>query len=832
MQGDSRSNVLETGIVMFVGGKSEFEGVVHSITSLRDMFECNLPVEVHYVSDGEGGALDSEMLQALDVLANVRTANLLDYFPELHTFKRASVKPFSILSARFRNVLYMDPDVLFFRNPETLVTESRVFRKYGQLLDRDKAIDTARTSNASTWFHSINPHPTLYASTLHSPNTHSFPNQDSAVILVNKSHAGVLHSLLLACAMTIDPLQPSTPKFSHVGTETLGWISSDLLRVAYRFSPSPPGLIGVMETLEKKDETVCGKLLHFDEEKRPVWWKGGVLQWEENGDSRQVPRIVLDSSNGALILWKKAAGALCMKPLDMRKGVRLLTVEERDVVDFYTSTYQEMMGTGAKKYAWDHIERSIDLHQTQLIDFLMGEGRRESPEIRFGGSFKSLTAFEAYTIWSHQHAYCMFKELRAGGYTELRRNGRCLLTASLLQQNRSIPSQEILSFSSTTLLIPQQLESIILRHTHHLYPWLSPTFPSIHYLQHSFSNGSTGIVFSVGTRQFKSALHAIASLRNIHNCHLPIEIHYAGPTDLDTASIASFSKITNVRCVNLLDIFPTELNVIETWSVKPFAILASSFQTTFFMDADVLFLQPPHHMVSESSIFASHGTLFFHDRSLQKDFPNAYSDWFHTILPHASTYSQTLRFPNKLSYHEQESGVLLVDKSRPHVLHALLMSCALNSQAVREDTYRHVWGDKETFWISWELLRVPYRFAPTYGGVLGYSVREGEVCGSILHVDENLVPLWWNGGMQLIKSSNSLELVEFEYWAMDGVSDHGETSQWTWETDVEPFCLRPMWPEREVNVVGGREKEVGRRLVELYMRIQGGDVDAFIESVF
>jgi hypothetical protein len=91
--------------------------------------------------------------------------------------------------------------------------------------------------------------------------------------------------------------------------------------------------------------------------------------------------------------------------------------------------------------------------------------------------------------------------------------------------------------------------------------------------------------------------------------------------------------------------------------------------------------------------------------------------------------------------------------------------------------------------MSWEMLRTPYTFTPSYGGTIGYRNPPpgAEVCGGLFHTDEFMQPLWWNGGV--IKNKHSSQdaktFMTYDWFAFDTV---GEKVKWIWETN-DTVCV-------------------------------------------
>jgi hypothetical protein len=132
-------------------------------------------------------------------------------------------------------------------------------------------------------------------------------------------------------------------------------------------------------------------------------------------------------------------------------------------------------------------------------------------------------------------------------------------------------------------------------------------------------------------------------------------------------------------------------------------------------------------------------------------------------------------------------------------------------------------GDKETFWMAFDLIRAPYAFVPSYGGTVGYrnptvNTTKGwtgeEICGGLFHTDEYLQPLWWNGGVLVNKhASRDQGYIDFQYYAMD---IHGEGVRWIWETDTTPFCLMPSQPSKEIKELSTEHKRVTKEFVRMF----------------
>ncbi|KAJ3399256.1 hypothetical protein HDU80_008120 [Chytriomyces hyalinus] len=467
----------------------------------------------------------------------------------------------------------------------------------------------------------------------------------------------------------------------------------------------------------------------------------------------------------------------------------------------------------------ESLEADIDVLQAQFLDYLNGEEGVEEVAV-FGGSLLNLqSSFDILKTWKRVHQYAMLVKSAEYNRTEFLHLGRRarsnLIAYTVLYDKPSLlPSLSLPSKNVKKLR--RELASIVDESTALLYPWLKPTYSSIKEMQTRFVNKDSesqeGLVICTGKWHFEMAVHLIETLRKVLQCTLPIEVHYGGPDDLPPDMLKAFNAMPNVKTVSILDFFPLETKLWGGWSMKPFALLGSRFRKVIIVDADALFLQDPRVIFNQSEIFKQHGQMFYHDRTLGGNDPW----WFKSINPQWSKFSASLRYMGKgiarSSQHEMESGVVAVDKGRTGVLHSLLLVCKMNSKLERDGiTYRRVHGDKETFWISWDLIRVPYKFTPTFGGTVGYMNERSHVCGGLFHTDEQSNPFWWNGGVMANKHiSKDAEFMKFDYVAFDTT----ENSQ------------------REVRELTAREKSDGARYVDIYKEIKAKGWQAYFKESY
>ncbi|TKY86399.1 hypothetical protein EX895_004548 [Sporisorium graminicola] len=239
--------------------------------------------------------------------------------------------------------------------------------------------------------------------------------------------------------------------------------------------------------------------------------------------------------------------------------------------------------------------------------------------------------------------------------------------------------------------------------------------------------GSRGIVMSLGKKGSVFASQFISIIREKHHNDIPVELYYYGDSDLPPKYRDYLTKAhRNVRCIDLqaLGLFDPELVQLERqgFAIKPFAVLATNFTEVMLADADAIMLEDPNHFFEEPG-YLDTGTLFFHDRDhVRKGADYVVQEFMNNQLGQRgpSPRLASSEFWKKKGIFEQESGIVVVDKRKTDVFAALLFTAWQNMGDIRKKTtYRVWWGDKESFWLAFELSQFPYYFVPRYAQAIG-----------------------------------------------------------------------------------------------------------------
>jgi hypothetical protein len=296
-------------------------------------------------------------------------------------------------------------------------------------------------------------------------------------------------------------------------------------------------------------------------------------------------------------------------------------------------------------------------------------------------------------------------------------------------------------------------------------------------------SGQAGIVVCVGSGNALFAGHLIRTLRNVLKSTLTIQIAYAGDDDLSKKDQDALLRLnTDLELLNLLDHFDESVAGLRDgkYAMKPFAVIASRFRKTVLVDADVIFLQKPETIFDLHGGIETTGSLFYHDKAYKME-GQSRAAWVRTLLNGRppSPYLENSLFWKEDLWQEMESGVVAFDKGHSRILMTLLFSAWMNTKEVREkETYSHVLGDKETYWLACELSNTPYYFQPDYAGSIGTlepaqgNPATSKICSAhILHMDHTgEMPFWFNGGLLLNKALPGNDLVTLTHYITGGAT--------------------------------------------------------------
>ncbi|CZR57047.1 related to MNT3-alpha-1,3-mannosyltransferases responsible for adding the terminal mannose resi [Phialocephala subalpina] len=319
-------------------------------------------------------------------------------------------------------------------------------------------------------------------------------------------------------------------------------------------------------------------------------------------------------------------------------------------------------------------------------------------------------------------------------------------------------------------------------------------------LRSTYVIGSQGIVIPVRPNNFRFSVHLILNLNSVLKSRLPIQIVYAGDDGLPSHRRRRLLEIDrDIEFLDILTIFDNNIMGLEgEWAIKPFAALASTFESVILIDADAVFLQKPE-VLFEHTGFKETGAKFFHDRLLFQHSYQGRHKWWKEQLGKQVPSEMLMKSLvwNEDYAEEADSGVVVLDKSRLPTFMGLLHVCWQNTKAVRESvTYKITYGDKESWWFGLELCGAPYAFEWQYGGAIGkfrYKDNRGEICGfAVAHSDDQDRIVWYNGSLLKNKAVDEIEFDWPEQYMLDGSWIKGNSKEdvscMTGGTIRDSFC--------------------------------------------
>jgi hypothetical protein len=211
-----------------------------------------------------------------------------------------------------------------------------------------------------------------------------------------------------------------------------------------------------------------------------------------------------------------------------------------------------------------------------------------------------------------------------------------------------------------------------------------------------------GIVICVTEKNgyHKMAICLIQIIRHL-GCNLPIEIFY-GNKELGINTINIFQRHKNVNCINL-NSFGSNFN-FSGYQIKPFSILFSSFEEVILLDADSIVFQNIENLFYDRK-YLDTGSLFFYDQQNKRIHKNNTIKFINTNISDSFSVNYSEMF------YEQCSSLLVFNKKKKWL--SLLGICGLNY--VYENTYKYVFGDKDTFWLGCMLFNQDFSFNTRLG---------------------------------------------------------------------------------------------------------------------
>lgn len=192
-----------------------------------------------------------------------------------------------------------------------------------------------------------------------------------------------------------------------------------------------------------------------------------------------------------------------------------------------------------------------------------------------------------------------------------------------------------------------------------------------------------GILICAGGITYNTCAWVLINRLRESGCQLPIQVWYRGDHERDDSWISLVERL-DVECVDASERGSSAKGHDATgWSLKPFALLRSTFREALLLDADIVPVQDPSSLFSTRE-FRDNGAIFWPDIG-------------RTARESPAWRAFGVHFRDEP---EQESGQVLVDKQR--CWPALNLCNWYNQHA--DFFYQYVYGDKDTFRFAWHRL--------------------------------------------------------------------------------------------------------------------------------
>lgn len=251
-------------------------------------------------------------------------------------------------------------------------------------------------------------------------------------------------------------------------------------------------------------------------------------------------------------------------------------------------------------------------------------------------------------------------------------------------------------------------------------------------------DGNKGIVIAVPKKYEYICLSNIKKIRAL-NCFIPIEIWEVG-NEISKKARIEFEKIEHLKFKNVTNYSKNSIHW-KGFQIKAFIIYHTKFKEVLLCDSDVILHQDPTILFKDENYLKT-GAYFFKDlekwqfckldnkweQYKQSIFYNKFRNqsffikrkqWLKTLLPKKKSifpkewdYIYSEHIPKETVKEAlQESGVVLMNKE----VHENSIKFIYELNKNHKETYKYIWGDKETFWIGCVMADKEYFFNPTSG---------------------------------------------------------------------------------------------------------------------
>lgn len=289
------------GIVMVMNDTTVISGALTIIILRRN--GCKLPVQVFYAGDD----LTDQNRKCIEDIPGVTIKSLSQKLElPLEALRGTQARVYALIYSSFQEVLLIEPDVLFFRNPDYLFNDPN-YQTTGALFWKDRKIQSYWDKKVYDWTRKL----ISYRKGDNRILDKKGGNYQSRDLLIFNKESHV---------KTMEKLWVITKEWETVynyipGDKESYWIASELAKDNYAFIDYYPGVIG-----EVHMDLICGHTLYLDPTGQFLCWNGSMFH---NGDIK----TITDFTHYALFdndaEWNNVLGASdlnkCLKKADHKE---------------------------------------------------------------------------------------------------------------------------------------------------------------------------------------------------------------------------------------------------------------------------------------------------------------------------------------------------------------------------------------------------------------------------------------------------------------------------------------------------------------------------------
>ncbi|KAF4045701.1 putative Mannosyltransferase [Phytophthora infestans] len=340
-----------------------------------------------------------------------------------------------------------------------------------------------------------------------------------------------------------------------------------------------------------------------------------------------------------------------------------------------------------------------------------------------------------------------------------------------------------------------------------------------------------GVVMCMHNKVVAMGASLIRELRCLGNKEL-VQVYHCGSELSEQSKMLLFTIDDRLELVDVCGdlvgqgvLNQTMADKFRNWWIKPLAMYHTDLRHVMLMDVDDISIKNPAAL-RDLKPYKTTGTTFFYDRVhsncyehingidgnehyLQKLFATFDYGRFNVLGGNSPSQHalESFAYTNK-TCHEMDSSLVLVDKDRAGQRVMDIMLWFITEERFR---FRYSFGDKETFWLAFEMAHVPYAFSPW--GVSGVSstpnrdmeLHPDTLCGSILHympIDDQDPEMLYVNGKALLDPYP------------EGIKEAPKT-RWNNMFNALPTHMTPRQPRAVLGKFGDEENIYSECLVDL-----------------